>query len=59
MRWKGHVAYMEDRKNLHKILVRKPEGMRLLGSLRYRWEDSIRKDLWEIGADKSFIALKP
>jgi hypothetical protein len=31
------------------ILVRKPEGRRLLGRSRRRWEDNIRMDLGEIG----------
>jgi hypothetical protein len=35
------MACMEEKKNVYKILVRKPEGKRLLGRPRYRWEDSI------------------
>jgi hypothetical protein len=31
------------------ILVGKPEGKRLLGSPRRRWEDNIRMNLREIG----------
>jgi len=31
------------------MLVGKPEGKRLLGGSRYRWEDNIRIDLGEIG----------
>jgi hypothetical protein len=30
------------------ILVRKPEGKRLLGGPRHRWEDNIRMDLTEV-----------
>jgi hypothetical protein len=47
LRWAGHVAHMEM-KNLYKILVRKPEGKRLTGRPRRRWEDNIKMDLKEI-----------
>jgi hypothetical protein len=33
----------------YSMLVGKPEGKRLLGGSRYRWEDNIRIDLGEIG----------
>jgi hypothetical protein len=32
---------MGDMRNTYKIQVRKPEGKRLLGRLRCRWEDNI------------------
>jgi hypothetical protein len=32
-------------RNGYKILVRKPEGKRPFGRLRFRWEDTIRMDL--------------
>jgi hypothetical protein len=38
IRWVGHVARMEGEKNLYKVLVRKPEGWRLLGRPRRIWE---------------------
>jgi hypothetical protein len=31
------------------ILVKKPEGKRLLGRCRHRWEDNFRMDLRAIG----------
>jgi hypothetical protein len=34
---------------VYKVLVRKPEGRRLLGRPRRRWEDGFRMDLREIG----------
>ena len=34
---------------MHKILVGKPEGNRLLGRPRRRWEDNIKMDLEEVG----------
>jgi hypothetical protein len=36
---------MREMENAYKILVRQPEGKRLLGKPRYRWEDTIRMDL--------------
>jgi hypothetical protein len=40
MRWAGHVARMGVKKNAYRLLV-KPEGNRLLGRPRRRWEDNI------------------
>ena len=34
---------------MHKVLVGKPEGRRLLGRQRHRWEDNIKMDLEEVG----------
>ena len=48
MRWAGHVARME-RRGLYRVLVGKPEGKRLLGRPRRRWEDNIKMDLQEMG----------
>jgi hypothetical protein len=50
MRWAGHVARMGDKRNVHRLLVGKPEGKRPLGRLRRRWMDNIKMDLLEIGA---------
>jgi hypothetical protein len=36
-------------RKLYKVLVGKPEGKRLLGRPRRRWEDGIRMDFREIG----------
>jgi hypothetical protein len=49
MRWAEHVARMGEERKVYKILVGKPEGKRLLGRPRHRWEDGIRMDLREIG----------
>ena len=40
--------YGEGR-GVHRALVRKPEGKRLLGRPRRRWEDNIKMDLQEVG----------
>jgi hypothetical protein len=48
MRWTGHVAHMEEMKNVYKVLVEKPEGKRPLGRPTRRWEDTITKDFERI-----------
>jgi hypothetical protein len=47
MRWAGHAGRMGE-KSKHRILVGKPEGKRLLGRPRSRWED-IKMDPGETG----------
>jgi hypothetical protein len=37
------------KRNSYRILVGKPEGKRLLGRPRCRWEDNIKMDLRDIG----------
>jgi len=41
MRWVGHVARMEERRGVYRVLVGKPEGRNPLGRPRCRWEDNI------------------
>jgi hypothetical protein len=49
MRWAGHVARMGEGRNVHRVLVGKPEGKRPLERPRRRWKDGIKMDLREIG----------
>ena len=49
MRWAGHVTSMGEVRDVHKVLIRKPEGKRPLGRPRRRWEDNIKMDLQEVG----------
>ena len=49
MKWAGHVAHMGEGRDVHRVLVGKPEGKRLLGKPRLRWEDNIKIDLQEVG----------
>ena len=44
-----HVARMEERRGVYKVLVGKSEGKRPLGRLRCGWEDNIKMDLQEVG----------
>ena len=43
------MACMEEGRDVHKVLVEKPEGKRPLGRPRRRWEDNIKMDLEEVG----------
>jgi hypothetical protein len=36
-------------RNMHRVLMGKPEGKKPLGRPRHRWKDGIRMDLREIG----------
>jgi hypothetical protein len=49
MRWAGHVASTEEKKNAYRILVGKPEGKRPLRKTGRRWEANIIIDLRGIG----------
>jgi hypothetical protein len=45
----GHIARIEERRGLYKVLVGKPERKRPLQRPRHRWEDNIKMDLQEVG----------
>jgi len=38
-----------ERRTVYRVLVGKPEGKRLLGRTKRRWEDNINIDLLEVG----------
>jgi hypothetical protein len=59
MRWAGYVARMVEERKVYGVLVGKPAGKRPLGRPRRRWEDEIRKDLWEIGWDGGVDWIRP
>jgi hypothetical protein len=43
------VARMGEGRNVYRVLMGNPEGKRLLGRPRRRWEDGIKMDLRESG----------
>jgi hypothetical protein len=45
MRWAGHVARVVGKRNAYGFLLGKPEGRRLLGRPRRRWEDKVKTNL--------------
>ena len=47
LRWTGNVA--RKGRGPYRGLVWEPEGKRLLGRPRCRWEDIIKMDLQEVG----------
>ena len=51
LRWAGHIAHMEQSRNVYRVLVGKPEGKRPLGRPRHRWEDNIKMDLRVVGCN--------
>ena len=48
MKWAGHVARMEKKRGVYRVLVGKPEGKRTLRRPRGRWEDNIKTDFREV-----------
>jgi len=40
---------MAERRGVYRVLVGKPDGKRLLGKPRHKWEDNIKMDLQEVG----------
>jgi hypothetical protein len=40
---------MGEKRNIYRVLVGKPEGMRALERTRHRWDNNIKMDLGEIG----------
>jgi len=52
VRWAGHVARMGEDRDVHRVLMGKPEGKRPLGRPRRRWEDNIKMDLQEVGGSR-------
>ena len=60
LRWAGHVARMEEGRNVIKILSSKPTGKRPLRRPRHRWEDNYRMNLKEMGiSTKNWVDLAP
>jgi len=49
MRWAGHLVCMEERRDIYRVSVGKPEGKRPLGRPRHREEDNIKIDFQDVG----------
>jgi hypothetical protein len=45
----GPVARMEDRKDVYRVLMGRPERSRPFVKRRRRWDDNIKMDLQEVG----------
>ena len=46
------MARMGEDRDVHRVLVGKPEGKRPLGRPRLRWEYNIKMDLQEVGGGR-------
>jgi len=55
-----HVARMEEKRDVYRVLVGKPEGKRPLGRPKRRWEDNIKMDLqkWDVRVWTGLIWLR-
>jgi hypothetical protein len=51
------VACTGEGRGAHRVLVGKPEGKRLLGRPRRRWEDNIKMDLQEVEGGGDWMEL--
>jgi hypothetical protein len=54
MRWAEYVARMEEKRDVYRLLVGKPEGKRPLGRPGRIWVDNVRMGLGEIGWDSRY-----
>jgi len=45
----GHEAHVGARRSVYRIVVWKPEGKRLLGRPRHRWENNNKMNLQAVG----------
>ena len=57
MRWAGHAARVGEGRDVHRVLVGKPEGKRPSGRPRRRWEYNIKMDLQEVGGGGDWMEL--
>jgi hypothetical protein len=48
MRWAGYVARLIEGRGIFGDLVGKPEGKKLMGRSRRRWEDNINMELQNV-----------
>ena len=51
------MTRMGEGRDVHRVLVGKPEGKRSLGRPRRRWEDNIKMDLQEVGGGGDWVEL--
>ena len=57
LQWVGDVAWMEDQRRAHRLLIGKPEGKRPRDKPKIRWEDNIILDLKEVDYEGEWKTL--
>ena len=60
MRWAVYAAHIEESRNAYRVLVGIPEGERLSGRLRRRWEETLKwiSRRWFVKLGTAWILLK-
>jgi hypothetical protein len=48
IRWVRHVANIEEKRSVYRVLVGKPEGKGPLGRAKRRWKDDFKMDIQEV-----------
>jgi hypothetical protein len=56
-RWAGHAASMGEGRGARRIFVRRPEGGKLPGRHKHRWEDNIKMDLQDVGWGNGLVLM--
>ena len=51
------MARMGEERDVHRVLVGKPEGKRPLGRPRRRWEDNIKMDIQEVAGGGDWMEV--
>jgi hypothetical protein len=49
MRWVEHVAHMGEKRDVHRVLLGKPEGKSPRGRPRHNWKGNIKMELRDLG----------
>jgi len=57
MRWAGHVVRVGGTRCVDSVLVGTSEGKTPFGRPRYRWKDSIKMYLHEVGWGEAWTGL--
>ena len=51
------MVRMGEGRGVHRVVVGKPEGKKLLGRPRRRWEDNVKMDLQEVRGGGAWMVL--
>ena len=51
------MARVQEERDVHRVLVGKPEGKKPLGRTRRRWENNIKINLQKVGGGEDWMEL--